>query len=276
VSRLVQPLPSLEPALEAIGGADGAYAERVPLLAAAAAQALAVALVFALQVLIPVEAARSVHPMAWALLQGMAAAALGYGLRMEAWWIPIHALFVPGLVGILSFEPPPEIALALFCLFGSVYWGVSRHRVPLFLSSPEAARAVADLLPRDRSFTFLDLGCGLGGVLAHLARARPSGLLYGVEVAPVPYLLCRLRAALIGRNCHVLWEDFRNLDFGAYEVIYAYLSPAAMGALWEKASREMRPGSLLVSNSFAIPGVEPAVSLDLGAGGGSRLLVWRM
>jgi hypothetical protein len=34
--------------------------------------------------------------------------------------------------------------------------------------------------------------------------------------------------------------------------VFAYLSPAAMGALWRKASAEMRPGSILLSYEFAI------------------------
>jgi SAM-dependent methyltransferase len=272
----MQPLPSIEPGLETIPNLKGDYAERVPLAAAAAAQGMAIMTVLLLMAIVPGEAARSIHPLSWALLQGAAAAVIGSRLRMEAWWIPIHALFVPGLVWTLALQPPPEFALTLFCLLASVYWGVSRSRVPLFLSSPAAAQAVADLLPRDRDFSFLDLGCGLGGVLSHLARTRPLGRYHGVELAPVPFLLGRLRAALIGRNCRVSWQDFRTLDFGGYEVIYAYLSPAAMDGLWEKASREMRPGSLLISNSFSVPGVQPAYSLPAGTGVGSRLLVWRM
>jgi hypothetical protein len=270
------PLPSIEPALDTIPSVNGIYAERVPLAAAAAAQGMAVVTVLLLIAIMPGDSASGVHPLSWALVQGLAAAAIGRSLRMEPWWIPIHALFVPGLVWILAYQPPPEFALILFCLLASVYWGVSRSRVPLFLSSPAAARAVADLLPRDRDFSFLDLGCGLGGVLAHLARARPLGRYHGVELAPVPFLLCRLRAALIGRNCRVSWQDFNTLDLGRYEVIYAYLSPAAMDGLWEKATREMRPGSLLISNSFSVPGVQPAFSRPAGTGCESRLLVWRM
>jgi hypothetical protein len=38
----------------------------------------------------------------------------------------------------------------------------------------------------------------------------------------------------------------------------------------------MRPGALLVSNSFAVPGVQPAFALDIGGDSASRLLVWRM
>jgi len=272
----MHPLPRIEPAPGAVACVNGAYAEQVPLLSAVVAQGTAAVAVVFLILVIPKEVGTGVNPVHWALLQGFLAAAIGRILRMETWWIPIHALFSPGLAWALSFKFPPEFAFVLFFLLASIFWGVSRNRVPLFLSSKAAARAVAGLLPRDRSFTFADLGCGLGGVLAHLARARPAGRYHGVEVAPVPYLLCRLRFALSGGNCKVGWKDFRDLDFGKYDVIYAYLSPAAMPGLWEKASREMRPGSLLLSNSFEVPGVRPAFALATGTGSGSRLLAWQM
>lgn len=270
------PLPSPERVVDAVAGSAGAYPARVPLPQAAAVQAGASLVMLALTALVPAAAAANSDAMTWALLQGIVAARLGRGLGMEAWWLPIHALFVPGLVWTLGFGLPPMYALAAFCLLASLYWGVSRTHVPLFLSSRAAAQAVAELLPQERSFTFLDLGCGLGGVLAYLARARPAGRYYGIESAPVPFLLSRLRAALGAKSCRISWGDFRDLDLGRYDVVYAYLSPAAMGDLWHKASREMRSGSLLISNSFAVPGVPPAFTVATGAQGGSRLLLWRM
>jgi hypothetical protein len=252
-----------------------AYAARVPLVQAAVAQAAASLAVLALTALVPDAAAHS-DAMTWALLQGVFAASLGRVLGMNAWWLPMHALFAPGLVWALEFGLPPAYALAAFCVLASVYWGVSRTRVPLFPSSRAAARAVAGLLPRGRSFTFLDLGCGLGGVLAFLARERPAGRYHGIEAAPVPFLLSRLRAALGPQSCRVSWGDFSVLDLGRYDVVYAYLSPAAMSDVWRKARREMRSGSLLISNSFAVPGVPPALTVATGAPGDSSLLVWRM
>ena len=85
-----------------------------------------------------------------------------------------------------------------------------------------------------------------------------------------------LRAALVAQACRVTWGDFQNLDLVCYDVVYAYLSPAAMPGLWVKASREMRAGSLLISNSFAVPGVPPAFTLATGARAGAMLLLWRM
>ena len=267
------PLPRLERVVDAVAGSAGTYRARVPLLQAAAAQVGASLVVLALTALGPDAAAGNGNAMTWALLQGIVAASFGRVLGMEAWWLPIHALFVPGLVWTLGFGLPPVYALGAFCLLASLYWGVSRTRVPLFLSSRAAALAVAGLLPQERSFSFLDLGCGLGGVLTCLARARPAGRYYGIESAPLPFLLSWLRAALVEQSCRISWGDFRDLDLGRYDVVYAYLSPAAMGDLWRKARREMRSGSLLISNGFAVPGVPPALTV---ATGDSRLLLWRM
>ena len=76
---------------------------------------------------------------------------------------------------------------------------------------------------------------------------------------------------------HVIGEqDLRQIDLSGYDFVYAYLSSAAMPGLWEQARRQMRPGSLLISNSFAVPGVPAAATWSTDARDGSRLLLWRM
>lgn len=271
----MQPRSSPERAAHAAAGPVQGYRPQVPLRRAAAVQAVASLVTLLLAIVAPAEVAAS-SVMTWAWLQGIVAAALGRSLGMDPWWIPLHALFAPGLVWMLGTGLAPGYALAAFCLLASLYWGVARTRVPLFLTSQAAVRALATVLPAGRSFSFLDLGCGLGGVLASLARARPAGRYFGIESAPLPFLLGWLRTALGGGSCRVRWGDFNALDLSRYDVVYAYLSPAAMNDLWRKARREMRAGSLLISNSFTIPGVPPAASIAAGARGETRLLLWRM
>ena len=269
------PLPSPERAIDAASDCEDSYPAHVPLLRAAAAQAGAFLLTVALTALVPAAAIANIDVMAWAFVQGLVAARLGRGLGMDFWWFPINALFVPSLVWMLGLGLPSHYPLGAFCLLASVYWGVSRTRVPLFLSNRAAARAVASLLPQERGFTFVDLGSGLGGMLSSLARARPSGRYFGVESAPVPFVLSWLRALRV-QSFHVRWGKYEALDLGRYDVVYAYLSPAAMTSLWDKARREMRAGSLLISNGFAIPDVPPALTLATGTRGCTNLLLWRM
>jgi hypothetical protein len=85
-----------------------------------------------------------------------------------------------------------------------------------------------------------------------LARTRPGARVEGIELAPLPWLACRLRAAVTGSRACFIRGDYESLDFGQYDLVFAYLSPAAMSALWRKAQREMRPGSVLASYEFAI------------------------
>jgi cyclopropane fatty-acyl-phospholipid synthase-like methyltransferase len=116
---------------------------------------------------------------------------------------------------------------------------------------------VAALLPPERPARVIDIGSGLGGLVLALARRRPDCEVSGIELAPLPWLLSRLRARLAGSRAHFIRGDYNGLDFGRYDLVFAYLSPAAMGALWRKAEAEMKPGSVLVSYEFIIADREP-------------------
>jgi SAM-dependent methyltransferase len=148
--------------------------------------------------------------------------------------------------------------------------------VPLYLSSGEASNALAGLLPLKQGFRLLDLGAGFGGVLADLRVKRPDGHFVGIEIAPLPFAVGWLRGKFSGRNCHLQRGNFWFHDMAPYDVVYAYLSPVPMGDLWRKAAAEMRPGSLLVSNTFPVPGVKPDETLQLADFHRSRLYLYRM
>jgi hypothetical protein len=49
-----------------------------------------------------------------------------------------------------------------------------------------------------------------------------------------------------------------------------------MEALWDKARREMRPGSLFISNTFAVPDHPPQETLAVDDLHHSKLFLWRM
>jgi hypothetical protein len=66
------------------------------------------------------------------------------------------------------------------------------------------------------------------------------------------------------------------MDLSQHDVVYAYLSPVPMALLWRKVRKEMHPGSILISNSFVVPGIEPEITLKLGDFGGSTLYLWRI
>ncbi len=210
----------------------------------------------------------------WALafIQGSLAALVSRWLGMMPWWLPIHLLFVPGLLLGLVLDIPSHWYLLVFLVLLAVYWSVFRTQVPLYLSSRAAWQAVSRLMPDKPGWRVIDLGSGLGGLLAFLARERPAGLYVGVETAPLPFLLGWLRCATQG--CDMRFGSFWKHDLGGYDVVHAYLSPVPMADLWLKAKAEMRPGSLFVSNTFPVPGVPPTRTIALDDFHASTLYVY--
>lgn len=186
-----------------------------------------------------------------ALIQGGFAAALSWWRGLASWWRAIQLLFPLALLGAAQLALPPAVYLAVFLFLLVLYWSTYRTQVPYYPSNRRVWEAVAGLLPQNERVRVVDIGSGLGGLVLHLAR-RPGVEAVGIELAPLPWLLSRLRARLAGNGACFIRGDYNSLNFGEFDVVFAYLSPAAMGALWRKAAREMRPGSLLLSYEFVI------------------------
>ena len=211
-----------------------------------------------------------------AMLQGGIAAVMSRRLGMAVWWLPIQFVFAPGLVLTLSLDLPSIWFLGAFLLLALVYGRTYQTQVPLYLSSRTTIEALASLLPKRDGFSFIDLGSGFGGLLRHLSRIRPDGDYHGIEAAPLPFLLSKCRNVIGAGGGRIRWGNFWRQDLSPYDVVYAYLSPVPMTALWRKAHAEMRPGSIFISNSFTVAGVTPEMSLKLEDFEGSTLHVWRM
>lgn len=208
------------------------------------------------------------------VLQGTMAALLGWRWGLPRWWIPLQLVFVPGLYAALQLPVPSYAYLGVLVLLILALGNSVRERVPLFLTSRPTWVKLAALLPERPGVRFVDLGCGFGGGLARLTESRPDAELTGVENGPIPWLVSRIRIAP-RPACHVRWRDLWAIDLAGFDVVYAFLSPEPMARLWAKARREMRPGTVFISNSFAVPDAIPETVVDVGDRRGSRLWVYR-
>ena len=250
---------------------------RSPVWQAPAAQALLVqcaalpACVLASAILSAMQVDLSIGVVA--LLQGGFACALSWWCRLAPWWLAIELLFAPALLAGAGLHLPPWIFLAGFVALLLIYWSTFRTQVPYFPSGKRAWDAVAELLPPGRPLHVIDIGSGLGGLVLDLARRRPDATVVGIELAPLPWLVSRLRAALAGSNVRFVRGDYEQLLLSDYDVVFAYLSPAVMDALWRKASTEMRTGALLLSYEFGIGAQAPDMTI-LPVGRGPVLYGW--
>lgn len=186
-----------------------------------------------------------------ALVQGVAAALLSVVLHQRYWWFPIHLLFLPMAVAMMTLQLPSWLYLFLVLLLALVFWGTVKGDVPLFLSSAEVAKEVADLVKRENALIFADLGAGIGSVAVPLAQRRPIRV-EAWERAPLPWLIVFWRCRKLP-NAKVVRDSLWRANLADYDVVFTFLSPAVMAELGDKVRREMRPGSLFISSSFPVP-----------------------
>lgn len=218
------------------------------------------------------------QPLPWGEISiaiGATALALSVVARHPWWWRVIHAIFAPMAWAMSSLAIPPGWFLLAFVLMLLVYRGALEGRVPLYLSNDETALAIAQVLGENPRIRFVDLGAGVASIVKRLAATHASAQFTGVENAPLTWLIGRLRTVR-QTNCNWLWGDLWRTDLSHFDVAYAFLSPEPMAELWEKATREMRPGSLLISNTFAIPDVTAEQVIEVDDARRTRLLCYRI
>ncbi len=219
------------------------------------------------------------------LIVSLCAALLAWYWRLPLWWRYINLFFLP-MVGFAlylqnqTFAIDPNWYLAGFLILVLTSIGAVRTRVPLYLSSPRAAHELARRLPPNGQL--IDLGCGLGGPLVVTHKKRPDARLTGIEAAPLNWLIAKLRLKICGAKADIRLGNLWTANLAHYDIVYAYLSPAPMARLWDKALLEMKTGSLFISNSFSVEGVDtsfdPDEIIDISQPGDlpHELLIWRM
>ena len=248
---------------------------RIPSVHALLIQAVSLAAMCLLESLLRSWAGMEIPMPVFVLGQGTIAAVVSYLRKLSWWWWPIQFLFPCALLGAQALHLPPAIFLAAFVILLCLYWSTFRTQVPFFPSNPTVWCAVEHLLPANRPTRFIDIGSGFGGLVLHLASARPDGSYAGIELAPLPWVVSSLRTWIRRGKCTFMRGDYEQLDFSVYDVVFAYLSPVAMEALWRKAQAEMRCEALLLSYEFHIPGIKPDIII-VPDPNGPALYGWHM
>nr|WP_269106484.1 class I SAM-dependent methyltransferase [Massilia sp. TS11] len=221
---------------------------------------------FPVTLLIVYALARQFGPLSYlavALVQGVLAMGMTWLRGLASWWRPIQFAFPLCLVVVDAYDLPPSLFLTAFLGLVLVYWSTYRTQVPYYPSGAAVWEAVLAELPPGPC-RVIDIGSGLGGVSLFLAARRPDAEVWGVELAPLPWAVGAVRARLAGSRARMLRGDYEQLHFGDFDLVFAYLSPAAMPALYDKARAEMRPGSQLFSYEFAVPGHPATRILNVG------------
>ncbi len=168
------------------------------------------------------------------------------------------SLLVSGAAGVL----PAWGWLLPLALLALVYPLNAWRDAPVFPTPAGALDGLAAHAPLAVGSQVMDAGCGLGAGLRELRRAYPQTALHGVECSWPLRWACAWRC----RFARVRRGDMWLADWSPYDMVYVFQRPESMDCVVEKASREMRPGSWLVSLEFAAPGFAPAEVIETAGG----------
>lgn len=112
----------------------------------------------------------------------------------------------------------------------------------------------------DESCEIAELGSGWGTLVFGLAKAFPNSSVYGYEMSPIAYHTSVLLNKFFGdeKRIQLFKDDFFEIDLSQMDVVIFYLSGRHALRLKDKLERELKPGTVVMSNSFPIPGWKPS------------------
>ncbi len=139
-----------------------------------------------------------------------------------------------------------------------------RPIVPWVPSKAEVVEAVLRVLRPKQGDVFLDLGCGDGRIA--VAVAREYGV-YSICVELKEGLIERARRRAdregVSHLVEVVQSDLYEYVLKRVTILYMYLLTSANYTLREKLEEELKPGAIILSLDFPVPGWQPVCVLQL-------------
>ena len=153
------------------------------------------------------------------------------------------------------------LTLGLIIWCWSLYILLFNRGVPNIPTAPKIRAKAVDLLKThmeertDKSapFQIVDLGSGDGKISWEIAKALPSAQVTGFEISRLALWKSRLRAKLTDmENLEYKRADFFEEDLSEVDAIYMFMRPPFMKVLSPKLKKELKKGTLIVSNKFPL------------------------
>jgi len=125
-------------------------------------------------------------------------------------------------------------------------------------TSPVSRETMLAALPSRIEGPVYELGSGWGGLAVALARRYPDQPVRAFEVSLLPWAFAKARRLIGGpANLEFRFGDFHRADLTDAALVACYLTPPAMAKLKPKLEAELKPGALVLCNTFAVRGWQP-------------------
>lgn len=125
-------------------------------------------------------------------------------------------------------------------------------------SSKKVVNKMLEMAEVDSQDILYDLGSGDGRIVAEAAR-KYDAVGIGIEADPLRVFWSRVNLKLLGLNnqTSIIWGDIFNKDLSRATVVTVFLWQKTNEKLKEKLTRELKPGTPVVSHIWTFSGWTP-------------------
>ncbi len=143
-----------------------------------------------------------------------------------------------------------QLGFAVYILYLCIAFVTGAPFVP---STDPVAKRMVELARITPGQTAYDLGSGDGRLIRLAAKEGARAI--GLEINPFLVVYSNLKGLRFRDNSATksLWRNFWNFRLTEADVVFVYLLPWRMDRLATKLKRELKPGSIIVTNSFIFP-----------------------
>lgn len=143
-----------------------------------------------------------------------------------------------------------NLSFAIFLFFATIAFITGAPFVP---STKNTAMTMMHLAHIKSGMKIYDLGSGDGRLL--FLAANLGGVAVGFEINPflVMFTLIKRLLSPHRNRVSVYWKNFWHTTLSDADVVFVYLLPWRMERLQQFLEDQLKPGTIVVSNSFIFP-----------------------
>lgn len=216
-------------------------------------------------------------PWLFVFFQSLVCAVLVKKIFRLPHWLMTIAILLPPLfyIAFHYFSDSTSLYGVAFIILALTFSHTLKERVPLYLTNTTTASALNSLIEKRGAKKVMDLGSGLGGVVRSMSSKNVQSV--GVESAPALWATSSI-LSFFSRKGKIIRRNIWKTNLSDCDLVYAFLSPAIMEELWNKVQKEMRPGSIFISNSFIVPNknIRPSEILTLEDSRKTKLFLYEI
>jgi SAM-dependent methyltransferase len=148
------------------------------------------------------------------------------------------------------------LILAIFYFVFMIDILIFAHNLP---TSKKAILEVIKIIKKynPKALNFYDLGCGHGKVVLEIKKEMPNLNVYGVDKDGIRIFFAKIKALILKRKINFINENIFNIDLSKADVLYTYLWYDLMPILEEKVKKELKKGSIIITNTSHFSNLKP-------------------